>query len=326
MKEAMFYEKLDELKVRCTLCPHGCIIKDGGYGRCQVRFNQGGVFYAINYGKITAHATDPIEKKPLYHFYPGEEILSVASFGCNMTCVFCQNYQLSQKKYNLEETTPEALVEAVNDFGIAFTYNEPTIWFEYVYEVAKLLKRIKPDKKVVLITNGLINEAPLKLLLPYVDAFNVDLKAFTQEGYKKMCHGDLQTVLKAIQLMASKHVEVTSLMVPGLVDLKQIKEISEFIAKISKQIPLHLSRYYPAYHYDAPQTTLSFALEAERIAKKSLDYVYLGNFPDRNNNTYCAHCGYMLVSRIGYVTKTTLNTEICPHCQTPHGIKVRKGE
>lgn len=321
MKEAMYYEKKDHLRVQCTLCPHYCLIEDNQAGLCKVRLNQLGTLYASSYGKLTAKAIDPIEKKPLYHFYPGSNILSVSSYGCNMTCVFCQNHQLSQNTYDITLTPVEDLVHEV-DFAIAFTYNEPLIGFEYLLDVIKSLKKQAPEKKVVLITNGMINEKPLHDLLPYVDAFNLDVKTFRKSALKNMCHGHLQSILDNLKVMAKKHLEVTCLMVPKLVELEDVEALAKYIADIDKTIPLHLSRYFPAYHYHAPKTSLEFATSAYEIAKKYLDYVYLGNFPDRNNDTYCVSCGQILVRRRAFDAHIAFDGPVCPRCHTRHHIEV----
>lgn len=314
MREAMFYHTLKEGNVQCDLCPHNCCIKDGHYGRCRVRKNEKGVLYTINYGCIAAFAVDPIEKKPLYHFYPNYEILSVASFGCNMTCEFCQNYELSQSNKNIEPTAVEALVDQVNGLGIAFTYSEPTIWYEYIYDVAKALKAKDPNNKVVLVTNGFINLEPLEQLLPYVDAFNVDLKSFKDSFYETICGGKLGPVLEAIKVMSKRHLEVTTLMVTDHVSIKEVEEISRFIADIDQRIPLHLSRYFPAYKMRASATSLPIMLEACNRARRILNHVYLGNILGVNNNTLCNQCGEVLIIRENYHAKVLVKTNNCPVC------------
>lgn len=314
MKEAMFYHRLKDTIVQCDLCPHTCVIPDTAYGRCHVRKNEKGILYTLNYGRIAAMAVDPIEKKPLYHFYPGSEILSVATFGCNMRCTFCQNYTLSQSRINLEFTTVEELVEKVTGLGIAFTYNEPTVWFEYIYDVVRALKAKDPHYKVILVTNGFINKEPLELILPYIDAFNVDLKSFRDEFYTSICGGGLQPVLDAIQMMSTKHVEVTTLMVADHITVEEVEEISEFIAAIDKRIPLHLSRYFPSFHMTQPATSLYVMKEACNHARRILNHVYLGNVSDVNNDTICKQCGEVLIMRHSFNAKVMVKTDKCPQC------------
>lgn len=279
---ARFYEKLND-KVHCYLCPHNCVIEDGNFGKCNVRINQNGSLYTINYGEITAIALDPIEKKPFYNYMPGANILSVGSFGCNFTCGFCQNYNVSQSVAQSNYIAKESLVEqasSLNDnIGIAFTYNEPSIWYEYVYDCAKLLKETSKDSSVALVTNGYISEKPLRSLLPYVDAMNIDLKTFNDKSYKKMCGGSLKPVLNTIEIAASVcHVEVTTLLVSGQNDnLDEIEEIANFLSEINPNIPLHLSRYFPRYKATSPATEISFMHKAKSIAQKHLNIVILGN-------------------------------------------------
>lgn len=280
--QAMFYEKMKD-KVHCFLCPHNCVIEEGNFGKCSVRTNEGGELFTINYGEITSASLDPIEKKPLYHFKPGSHIFSVGSFGCNFACGFCQNYNISQAKPRSKFVTKEEFVDTVisieDNIGIAFTYNEPSIWYEYVYDSAKLLKKAVPEKSVVLVTNGYISEEPLNKLLPYVDAMNIDLKSFNKEYYSKLCGGSLQPVLKTIELAARFcHVEITTLLVSGENDnLAEVEKISEFIRSINPEIPLHLSRYFPRYKLNNPPTDIAFMKEAEEAARKYLSNVHLGN-------------------------------------------------
>jgi len=281
-KQAMYYEKLKD-KIHCFLCPHNCVIENGDFGKCKVRIHENGEFFTINYGEITSLAIDPIEKKPLYYFRPNSKIYSVGSFGCNFTCDFCQNYSISQfaaeSQYISKEDLVKSALSTKDNIGIAFTYNEPSIWYEYVYDSAKLLKETDPSSAVVVVTNGYISEKPLKELLPYVDAMNIDLKSFNNGYYKNLCGGSLQPVLKSIEL-ASKacHVEVTTLLVSGENDkLEEIEEIAKFLNSISSEIPLHLSRYFPNYKLKNSPTDIAFMKKAEEIAKKYLSRVNLGN-------------------------------------------------
>ncbi len=285
-KEAMYYNKLKDTKVHCVLCPHYCVIDDGDLGICNVRKNINGELFTINFGEITSISMDPIEKKPLYFYKPGTSILSVGTFGCNLKCSFCQNYtiaQIEEFRGISDSVTPEQLINMIlkrkDSIGIAFTYNEPSIWYEYVYEVSKLLKEMDPNKDVVLITNGFINEEPLKQLLPYVDAMNIDLKGFNNRYYNEICGGRLEPVLKTIEIAGrSTHVEVTTLLVTGENDnLEEVESIAKFLANINVDIPLHLTRYFPTYKMDNPPTDLDFMREAKKVAQKYLNNVILGN-------------------------------------------------
>ncbi len=281
-KEALYYETSKD-KIHCLLCPHSCNISNGNSGRCKVRVNENGVLYTINYGEVTSIALDPISKKPLRYFKQGSKILSVGSYGCNFTCKFCQNYKISQFKADSQFISKEELlkliIETENNIGIAFTYNEPSIWYEYVYDCAKYIKGYDKNLSVVLVTNGYLNKAPLESLLPYVDAVNIDLKSWKDSYYRQICGGTLSPVLESIKL-ASKycHVEVTTLLVTGENDnLEEVEEIAKYIAEIDPYIPLHLSRYFPKYLMDAPATDIGFMIEAEKIANKYLKRVVLGN-------------------------------------------------
>ena len=281
-KEGMFYEKVKD-KVHCFLCPHNCVIENGHFGKCNVRTHEDGILYTINYGEVTSAALDPIEKKPLYYFKPNSKIFSVGSFGCNFKCSFCQNYSISQYKAKSEYVTSERLVETIltmeDNIGVAFTYNDPSIWFEYVYDTAKLLKETDPKASVVLVTNGYFSEEPLRKILPFVDAMNIDLKSFNNDYYKNLCGGRIEAVLKAIEIAAkSCHVEITTLLVSGENDsLEEVEEIAKFLSSIDQDIPLHLSRYFPRYNLENPPTDIDFMRNAEIAARKYLNRVQLGN-------------------------------------------------
>lgn len=286
IKSAMFYDKLEDTKVHCKLCPHNCIIGDGELGKCNVRKNIDGELFTFNFEEVTSIAVDPIEKKPLHFYKPGSSILSVGSFGCNFKCSFCQNYtiaQIEEHKGTSHSIGVERLVNQImeqNDsIGIAFTYNEPSIWYEYVYEVSKFLKKQDPNKDVVLVTNGFINEEPLRKLLPYIDAMNIDLKGFNNRYYSEICGGRLEPVLKTIEICReSIHVEVTTLLVTGENDnLEEVENITKFLGSISPDIPFHLTRYFPTYKMNNPPTDLNFMYEAKAVAEKHLNKVILGN-------------------------------------------------
>lgn len=282
MKEAAYYEKLANKIVHCHLCPNECIIRDGKVGSCGVRINDGGKLFTAVYGKMISMALDPIEKKPLYHYHPGEYILSVGTKGCNFHCTFCQNWSISQDRNVLtEDITSKEIIEkakSADSFGIAYTYNEPFIWFEFVLETAKLARTA--GLKNVLVTNGYVNMEPLEEMLPYIDAMNIDLKSIDEEFYKKICKGKLEPVLDVIKRAAkSCHIELTNLIIPTLNDSKNsIKRLVGWICdNVGRQTPLHLSRYFPCYKMNIPPTPVETLKMAERIAKEKLKYVYLGN-------------------------------------------------
>ncbi|MGH4123982.1 MAG: AmmeMemoRadiSam system radical SAM enzyme [Clostridium sp.] len=318
-KEALFYEKPGE-NIRCKLCPHNCLIANGDYGKCNVRTNKEGVLYTVNYGEITSIARDHIEKKPLYHFKPGSNILSLGSFGCNFSCGFCQNHSISQGRASSEYIPPEKLVEICKslegNMGVAFTYNEPSIWYEYVYDASRLLKESIEDINIVLVTNGYIKEEPLKMLLPYVDAMNIDLKAFNNKYYKDICGGTVTPVMDTIRIASKEcHVEVTTLLVNGENDsAKEIEGIAGFIASLNKDVPLHLSKYFPSYKMKNPATEIEVMLKDIGIAKKHLNYVYIGNVAGTDNSTYCPKCGYKLIEREGYHIHVNISDSTCPKC------------
>lgn len=286
IKQAMYYNQLKDSKVHCILCPHYCLINEGDVGKCNVRKNMDGQLFTMNYGEITSISLDPIEKKPLHFYKPGTSILSVGSFGCNLKCSFCQNYsiaQIEEFRGRRDSVSSKELVDIIikrkDSIGIAFTYNEPSIWYEYIYEVSKLLKESDPSKDIVLITNGFINEDPLRKLLPYINAMNIDLKGFNNRFYHEICGGSLEPVLKTIEIAGkSTYVEVTTLLVTGENDnLGEVEDIARFIASIDKNIPLHLSRYFPTYKMDNPPTDLKFMYKAKAVADKYLKKIILGN-------------------------------------------------
>ncbi|WAM32027.1 AmmeMemoRadiSam system radical SAM enzyme [Caldicellulosiruptor naganoensis] len=281
MVEARYYEKLENKKVKCKLCPHGCVILPGNTGFCRARKNVDGKLYSLNYGYISSIAFDPIEKKPLYHFYPGSSILSIGTFGCSFRCLHCQNYEISQLTPNVFEVDTERLIELAKKdkdcIGIAFTYNEPTIWFEYVLDVAKKFK--EEGFKTVLVTNGYLNKEPLLELLEVIDAANIDLKAFSDEFYKKVCSGDLESVKRFIEICSKKiHIEITTLIIPTLNDSEdEIENLAKWLSSIDDRIPLHLTRYFPRYKMNLPPTPKETLFKLREIAKRYLMYVYLGN-------------------------------------------------
>lgn len=271
--------------VICDLCPRYCKLKENQVGFCNARKNIEKKILPINYGKLLSLALDPIEKKPLAYYKQGSLILSVGSFGCNMNCQFCQNYEIARARefdYKTYDISSEELINLalekknIGNIGIAFTYNEPLVGYEYVLETSKLAK--ENDLDIVLVTNGQINEKYLKELLPYISAWNIDLKSFSEEGYKKL-GGDFITTLRTIELASkSAHVEVTTLIVPGISDdLELMEEEAKFLANLDKEIPLHITRYVPRYKYNEPATDINILFKMKEIAEKYLSRVKVGN-------------------------------------------------
>ncbi len=286
-QEAMFYEKLDSKRVHCFLCPHHCNIPQDGRGLCGARKNMDGTLYSLNYGEISSIGVDPIEKKPLNRFHPGTYILSVGSAGCNLKCPFCQNHSIAQVKpeeiHTYHADSDEIIAKAVSlknqgNIGIAYTYNEPSVWYEFVYETAR--KANKEGLLNVLVTNGYISEEPLIQILPYIDAMNIDLKAYNDRFYRELVKGGLEEVKETIRRSAAScHVEVTTLVIPGWNDsVEEMEEMSKWLAALSPEIPLHLSRYFPKYEMtDRPPMPLNTLTELKKTAGRHLRYVYLGN-------------------------------------------------
>jgi len=274
------------LSVVCQICPHHCNLSPGQTGICKARKNIDGAIVCINYGKITAIALDPIEKKPLRHFHPGSKVLSIGSFGCNMRCNFCQNHSISaagEGLLNYREYSPAQLsqmakeLECKGNIGLAYTYNEPFVGYEFVFDCAKHIKDAK--LKNVVVTNGLICEETFKDILPLIDAMNIDLKCFNHSYYKKL-GGDFDTVKKTIEnAVGSCHLEITNLIVPGENDsVDEMEELASWLASLNKKIPLHISRFFPNYKLnDRGATPISTLESLYRVAKNHLDYVYLGN-------------------------------------------------
>ncbi len=273
-------------KLTCEICPHSCTLDRGQTGLCRARSNMGDHITAINYGKVTSMSLDPIEKKPLYRYFPGSMILSVGSFGCNLRCPFCQNYDISTSdslRAHTETITPEELADfAVSlcpqgNIGVAYTYNEPLVGYEFVRDCAKAVR--DKDLKNVVVTNGFINEKPLKELLPLIDAFNIDLKAFTESFYKRI-GGGLETVKHSIEIASGAcHVEVTTLVIPGENDSEEeITALARWLASVNRDIPLHLTRFFPNYKMlDKDPTPVQQLHRLADLAREHLQYVYVGN-------------------------------------------------
>jgi pyruvate formate lyase activating enzyme len=309
-KEAMFYDRQDG-KVKCYLCPHNCIIKEGFSGVCNVRRNSEGKLVSDNYGILSAVNFDPIEKKPLYHFYPGSLILSLGSYGCNMKCKCCQNWQISQatvKDFTVRNSyMPQDMLRIAksrsNNIGVAYTYNEPTVWYEFMLETAKLFQ--SAGLKNAIVSNGFINEEPLLELLKYIDAFNIDLKAFNDRFYKEVSSAKLEPVKNTLKIISEhkKHLEITNLVIPGLNDNEdEFKSMVEWIAsELGVNTVLHLSRYHPMYRMNI-ESTSSLTLERlYKIAAGILDYVFVGNINLKDyQDTKCSKCKNTVISRSGY--------------------------
>ena len=282
MKEALYYEKEGD-KVRCLLCPNDCLIAPGKKGRCGVRINRDGRLYTEIYNRVTSVALDPIEKKPLYHYHKGEFIFSLGTRGCNFVCPWCQNWSISQDhKSPTEEVTVEAVVKRAKElgsFGIAYTYNEPLIWFEFALECCK--KARDNGLSNVFVTNGYINKEPFDEILPYIDAMNVDVKSMNEGFYAKYCLGKLAPVLENAARAKKRgvHIEITSLVIPTLNDTKEdFGKLTDWVAEhLGIDTPLHFSRYFPCYKFSIPPTPVSVLKRAKEIAEKRLKYVYLGN-------------------------------------------------
>jgi len=328
-KEALLYEKLADQVVRCNLCSHRCKIAEHKFGFCGVRQNIGGILYTRLYGDLIAVHLDPIEKKPLYHFLPGSLSFSIATIGCNFRCGFCQNWEISQRSFKegsdfgSEEVAPEETVaEAIknNCQSISYTYTEPTIFFEYALDTARLAKA--KGLYNIFVTNGYMTTEALEMIRPYLDAANVDLKFFRQDSYRKVCGGSLQPVLDSIRAMKELGiwVEVTTLVVPQENDsAPELKDIAEFIAGVDKNIPWHISRFHPDYKFTrtspTPETTLK---EAREIGLQSgLNFVYLGNVYGWGNDTFCPACKKLLIKREGFsILQYNIQDGKCLSCKT----------
>lgn len=327
LKEAMFYEKLEESTVSCHLCPHHCKINESKRGICGVRENKDGVLYSLVYGKMVARAIDPIEKKPLFHFCPGSTSFSIATVGCNFRCKNCQNFDISQmpkdkKRIVGEDISPPEIVTAAKHYNcrsISYTYTEPTIYFEYAYDIAKLAHEAGIYN--VFVSNGYTTEEAIRTLAPYLDAINVDLKGLSEELYHKNCGGHLQPVLDAIKLYKSLGVwvEVTTLVIPTLNDSEEdFRGIAEFIKSVGVDIPWHISQFYPTYKLtDLPPTPVTTLHEARDIGLEvGLRYVYEGNVPgEGGENTCCYNCGTLLIRRYGFqILENNMSNSKCPNC------------
>ena len=331
MHEALFYKQAPDTpgQVRCLLCHHHCLIGEGGRGICKVRENQGGILYSLNYGRLISENIDPVEKKPIFHLLPGSLSYSIATVGCNFHCKHCQNYEISQYpslhggEIPGALRTPAEVVAAAQRAGcqsISYTYVEPTIFYEFALDTAKLARAA--GLKNIFVSNGYTGPEATRELAPYLDANNIDLKAFTDTFYKEVCGARLQPVLDTIRLMQELGVwvEVTTLVIPGWNDSdEELREIARFITDVSADIPWHVTRFWPTYKMtDRPPTPHHTLVRAREIGlAEGLRYVYVGNIPgDSGENTLCPHCGKLIIERSGFAVKQQQMTKgKCNHCQ-----------
>jgi len=321
----MLYEKLDGV-LNCQVCNRRCIISKGKTGFCMMRRNEEGVLYTLNYAAASSVAVDPIEKKPLFHFYPGSLSLSLGSVGCNFRCPYCQNWTISQAdldEIGTRDIPPEKAMEMAQENlcqSISWTYNEPTMWFEYTYDSAKLAQ--KNDLKTVYVTNGYMSEESLDLISPYLDAANVDLKGMSDKFYQELCQARLEPVLENIQTMHDNgiHIEITNLVIPGYNDSEEdLKALVEFVADVGVEIPLHFTRFYPHYHMkQVPPTPVATLEKAQKMAMETgIKYVFVGNVPGSDGeNTYCPECQELLIRRDGFSigANNLKKDKKCPAC------------
>jgi pyruvate formate lyase activating enzyme len=329
IKEAMLYEKLESGQVRCKLCAHRCAIKPDRRGVCGVRENKDGVLYSLVYGTLIAENIDPIEKKPFFHVYPASKSYSIATVGCNFNCEFCQNHDISQMPRSTrmitgEDFLPAEIVARGKKSGsktIAYTYTEPTIYFELAYDTAKIA--VENGLKNVFVTNGFMTPETIETIAPYLTAANVDLKSFRDEFYKKLCGARLNPVLESLKKMKGLGiwVEITTLLIPTLNgNDEELKDIAQFIAGLGKETPWHISRFHPQFKMlNVPVTSISSLHKAVEIGKQAgLKYVYSGNVPgDEGENTKCFNCGNLLIERCGFkIVSITLTGNKCSKCGT----------
>lgn len=324
MKEALFYKKIDKNNVKCNLCYHNCIIKDGSRGFCNIRENKNGTLFSLTYGKIIANNIDPIEKKPLFHFYPGSKTYSIATPGCNFKCLHCQNYSISQNTNNSEmyfkDILPLDIVKNAIKEGcssISYTYTEPTIFYEYAYDIAKIA--YKRNLKNIFVTNGYISNEALEYISPFLNGANIDLKAMSNGFYKDICKAKLKPVLDNIKLFYDLGIwiEITTLIIPGYNDkISDIKKIADFIKKIDPNIPWHITRFHPHFKLDnIPMTKIEILDKFVKIGKNvGLNFVYQGNI-GKGENTYCPNCKNLIIKRdIFKVSKVNMDKNRCSFC------------
>ena len=328
IKEAMLYEKLEGRQARCNLCAHRCTIKPDRRGICGVRENRNGILYSLVYGTLIAVNIDPIEKKPFFHVCPASKSYSIATVGCNLSCEFCQNHDISQMPRSTrmitgEDLSPMEIADRAKKSGsktIAYTYTEPTIYFELAYDTAKIA--VENGLKNVFVTNGFMTAEAIETIAPYLTAANVDLKSFRDEFYKKRCGARLNPVLGSLKKMKEMGiwVEITTLLIPALNDSdEELKDIAQFIAGLGKETPWHISRFHPQFKMlNVPVTSISSLHKAVEIGKQAgLKYVYSGNVPgDERENTKCFNCGNLLIERYGFrIVSINIKGNKCSKCE-----------
>ena len=335
-KEASFWKKIKGKTVQCNLCPHKCRISEGKKGICGVRINNDGVLFSLIYGSASSLTADPIEKKPLYHFYPGSYAFSMGSVGCNFKCAHCQNYTISTAEASfayLKEISPEQVVSSAIEHGcqgVSYTYNEPTIWHEFSLDSARMVK--KEGLYTCYVTNGFISEDPLREISKYLDAMNIDVKAFSDDFYKKICKARLQPIIDTCELAKELgiHIELTYLVIPTFNDsVSEIKDFCNWVVdKLGSTTPVHFSRFHPDYKmHDVPVTPMQTLLEAYKIAKKTgILFPYLGNVSNGDyENTVCPKCGSLLIERRGFsINYKALSINKCITCGSNIDIVVDK--
>jgi pyruvate formate lyase activating enzyme len=327
IREALLYDKLADSRVQCALCAHRCKINPGRRGLCGVRENKKGILYSLVFGTLIAEQVDPIEKKPFFHVYPGSRSYSIATVGCNFSCEFCQNHEISQMPRSTlmisgEDTSPAVIVERSKNSScktIAYTYTEPTVYLETALETAKIACR--EGLKNVFVTNGFMTSEAAEIIAPYLAAANVDLKSFRDEFYKKQCSARLNPVLDSLKKMKSQGIwlEITTLLIPGLNDsLEELKDIAAFISTLGSETPWHISRFHPQFKMlRIPSTPTSSLHRAIQTGKEAgLKHVYCGNVPgDEGENTYCSNCNKLLIERFGYrIINNHLSDNLCSRC------------
>ena len=327
IREALLYEKLTDSRVQCALCAHRCKINSGRRGLCGVRENKDGILYSLVFGTLIAEHVDPIEKKPFFHVYPASRSYSIATVGCNFSCGFCQNHEISQMPRSTlmitgEDTAPAAIVERskISECKtIAYTYTEPTVYWETALETARIA--CGEGLKNVFVTNGFMTAEAIEMMAPYLDAANVDLKSFRDEFYKKQCGAGLNPVLDSLKEMKNRGIwlEITTLLIPGLNDsFEELKDIAAFISSLGSETPWHISRFHPQFKMkNISPTPVSSLHRACDIGKEAgLKYVYCGNVPgDEGENTTCSNCKKLLIKRHGFrVIDNFLSENSCPYC------------
>jgi len=325
-KDAMFWSRADEKDVLCELCPHGCLVPDGERGKCGVRENQSGTYRTLVYDRVCMRNVDPIEKKPFYHYLPGTDAVSIATAGCNFTCKFCQNWQISQARpedIHHQPLTTAELVKFAVERGtptIAYTYTEPVVFYEYVHDTAKLGR----EKGIgsVMVSAGFIHEKPMRELINHLTAVKVDLKAFTEKFYRDVCGGKLQPVLDTLKVVRSTgiHLEIVVLLIPTLNDgIEEIKRMCGWIVnELGPDVPVHFTRFHPSYKLlNLPQTPVkTVEMARDEAVKAGIRYAYVGNVPFHDyGHTYCHACKTKLIERVGFRVNSTLGADgKCPKC------------